>query len=85
LKPSSSFFKSEPSDLDENIRCGNSLIDGFYETGPSISSARRRWRVNAFDWKSCYPEVFGRTESGFDAVIGNPPTSGFNPYENGPG
>jgi len=28
-------------------------------------------RINAFDWKTGFPEVF--EQGGFDAVIGNPP------------
>ena len=30
-----------------------------------------RYRVNAFNWKAAFPQVF--TAGGFDAVIGNPP------------
>ena len=30
-----------------------------------------RYRVNAFDWKGAFPQVF--IQGGFDAVIGNPP------------
>ena len=32
-----------------------------------------RYRVNVFGWKQAFPEVFTGDESGFDAVIGNPP------------
>ena len=31
------------------------------------------YRVNAFDWKVAFPQVFTHSEGGFDAVIGNPP------------
>ena len=30
-----------------------------------------RYRVNAFDWKAAFPQVF--IQGGFDVVIGNPP------------
>ena len=32
-----------------------------------------RYRINAFDWKSGFPEGFKKESPGFDAVIGNPP------------
>ena len=62
-------------DLDENIKCGNSLIGPeFYENRVlNLFTDDDRWRVNVFDWKSSYPGVFSREDSGFDAVIGNPP------------
>jgi len=59
-------------DLDNNIKCGNSLI------GPEINEGKmvfpdfeEQLRVNAFDWQSGFPAVF--KQGGFDAVIGNPP------------
>ncbi len=45
--------------LDENIKCGNSIIND------------RNIVNNAFVWKSEFPNVFA--EGGFDIVIGNPP------------
>ncbi len=48
------------STLNNNIKCGNSLIDD-----PAIAGEK------AFCWEKEFPEVFG--ESGFDVVIGNPP------------
>ena len=53
--------------LDENIKCGNSLIDD-----PVVAGAR------AFDWSVNFPRVFpgpgkGNEGAGFDVVIGNPP------------
>lgn len=61
------------STLNNNIKCGNSLIDD-----PAIAGEK------AFCWEKEFPEVFGRgdchTDSellrnskGFDVVIGNPP------------
>lgn len=65
------------SSLDNHIRCGNSLIDpGFYRyKQKALFSEEERERINAFDWRSAFPEVFERPngKSGFDCVIGNPP------------
>jgi len=49
------------SDLSENIRCGNSLV-----RSPDVDP-------RAMDWQSAFSQVFERSESGFDVVIGNPP------------
>jgi hypothetical protein len=47
------------TDLDHNIRCGNSVVaDPAYDT-------------RAFDWKAAFPEVFA--DGGFDVALGNPP------------
>ena len=48
------------SDLSNNIKCGNSLIDD-----PEIAGDK------AFNWKNEFPKVFAK--GGFDVVIGNPP------------
>src|SRR5262249_41772229 len=65
------------SSLDDNIRCGNSLIDRqFYKyKQEELFDEEERERINAFDWKVAFPKVFNRPEdkSGFDCVIGNPP------------
>jgi predicted type IV restriction endonuclease len=60
-------------DLDRNIQCGNSLV------GPDLLGADDDFygfsavRVRPFDWQHAFPDVFGRDNPGFDAVIGNPP------------
>lgn len=46
--------------LNNNIKCGNSLIDSKSVAGDK-----------AFSWEKEFPEVF--TKGGFDVVIGNPP------------
>jgi hypothetical protein len=60
-------------DLEQNIRCGNSLIGPDYYAGRQLTlfNEEEMYRVNAFDWR----EGFGRAMAagGFDAVIGNPP------------
>ena len=46
--------------LNNNIRCGNSLI-----SDPAVAGEK------AFDWEKEFPQVFAK--GGFDVVIGNPP------------
>ena len=48
------------NDLNNNIKCGNSLIDD-----PAIAGDK------AFNWEKEFPQVFAK--GGFDVVIGNPP------------
>ena len=46
--------------LNQNIKCGNSLI-----SDPDVAADK------AFDWQREFPQVFER--GGFDVIIGNPP------------
>ena len=46
--------------LDNNIKCGNSIVDSKEVAGEL-----------AFDWEKEFPEVF--EQGGFDVIIGNPP------------
>jgi len=48
------------SNLNDNIKCGNSLVDDF------AFNYRK-----AFDWKTEFAEIY--KNGGFDVVIGNPP------------
>ncbi len=48
------------NDLNNNIKCGNSLIDD-----PAVAGDK------AFNWQAEFPTVFEK--GGFDVVIGNPP------------
>jgi type I restriction-modification system DNA methylase subunit len=48
------------NDLNNNIKCGNSLIDD-----PAVAGDK------AFNWQQEFPKVFEK--GGFDVVIGNPP------------
>ena len=58
-------------DLDDNIKCGNSLVGvDFYEEYPGITTNELS-RINPFDWYSEFPEVMQK--GGFHAIIGNPP------------
>jgi type I restriction-modification system DNA methylase subunit len=62
-------------DLDDNIKCGNSLIgpDFYDDTQTTLLDEEEHYRINVFDWKSAFPQVFYGDNPGFDAVIGNPP------------
>jgi hypothetical protein len=48
------------NDLNNNIKCGNSLIDDVAVAGDK-----------AFNWQQEFPQIFA--QGGFDVVIGNPP------------
>lgn len=60
-------------DLSGNIKCGNSLIGYEILDGELAFSADERRKINPFDFAMAFPQVFRRSESGFDALIGNPP------------
>jgi hypothetical protein len=67
-----SLFKERAlPDLAKNIQCGNSLIGSDYNEGKLFEDEEERLRVNPFDWKVAFQQVFA--QGGFDAVIGNPP------------
>lgn len=48
------------NDLNNNIKCGNSLIDDVSIAGDK-----------AFNWQTAFPKIFDK--GGFDVIIGNPP------------
>lgn len=53
--------KNDPlTSLDNNIKCGNSLVDD-----PEIAPE------HAFDWNKEFPEIM--SNGGFDVIVGNPP------------
>lgn len=60
-------------DLVNNIRCGNSLIPSsfYHNIPPSLFNDDDQFRINAFDWEAEFP--FLVKETGFSAVVGNPP------------
>ena len=60
-------------DLDNNIKCGNSLIGpDFYEHEQMLLlDDDTQYRLNVFDWSQGFPAIMKR--GGFDCVIGNPP------------
>ena len=66
------FHERALPDLDDNIKCGNSLVGTAFQTsqGMLIDEETQR-KVNAFDWDNEFPRVArGR---GFDVIVGNPP------------
>jgi hypothetical protein len=61
------------SRLDHTLRCGNSLVGLDFWTGRAEDAGLRE-RVNAFDWRAAFPEVWPEPNTGgFDLVLGNPP------------
>ena len=54
--------------LNDNIKCGNSLIDDVAVAGDK-----------AFSWEKEFPDVFAK--GGFDVIIGNPPYVSFQNIE----
>ncbi|MCF7805735.1 MAG: N-6 DNA methylase [Candidatus Marinimicrobia bacterium] len=59
--------------LDENIKCGNSLIAPDYYDGEQLGlmDEEELYRINVFDWEDEFAGIMDN--GGFDAVIGNPP------------
>jgi len=69
------FHERALPDLSSNIKCGNSLIGPeFYEHQQmDLLDEDERRRINVFDWKAAFPQVFGVENPGFDVVLMNPP------------
>jgi hypothetical protein len=60
--------------LDDNIKCGNSLIGtDFHDPQTPFLDKEEHYRINVFDWEKSFPHIFSGDSPGFDAVIGNPP------------
>jgi type I restriction-modification system DNA methylase subunit len=61
-------------DLDNNIKCGNSLIgpDFYQQQQMTLLDEEERYRVNVFDWHAEFPQVFPRQSSG-DELRETPP------------
>lgn len=59
--------------LNENIKCGNSLVDSTYfdYDEDSLTSAEQMCLLNPFDWDKGFADV--SRQGGFDAIVGNPP------------
>jgi hypothetical protein len=59
--------------LENNIKCGNSLIGSDFYAGQQrgLLDEETLYRMNAFDWEKGFAGVM--KEGGFEAVIGNPP------------
>jgi len=53
--------------IDNNIRCGNSVVDSSYFSQQKLDSPMEELnKINPFDWEKAFPFKF-------DVVIGNPP------------
>jgi len=46
--------------LENNIKCGNSLIgsDFYIDNRPSLFNEREKRKINTFDWEKEFPEIF---------------------------
>ncbi len=66
------FHQRALPDLENNIKCGNSLVgtDFYQARQTTLFDDEQRLRINAFDWAREFPAM---AEGGFSAVIGNPP------------
>ncbi len=60
-------------DLDQNIKCGNSLIGpDFYDNEKMLLlDEETQYRINVFNWATAFSQIMQR--GGFDCIIGNPP------------
>ncbi|WP_051155990.1 Eco57I restriction-modification methylase domain-containing protein [Leucothrix mucor] len=59
------------SSLDDNILCGNSLVDEQIEEVLGKLSDEQLDRINLFNYQKSFADVF--EAGGFDVIIGNPP------------
>jgi adenine-specific DNA-methyltransferase len=58
--------------LEDNIKCGNSLIGTDFYAQPELNlTDDERIKVNCFDWGKGFADIF--KAGGFDVIIGNPP------------
>lgn len=59
--------------LEENIKCGNSLISkNFYDKRDlSLFDDEEMRKINVFTWAESYSSIFAN--GGFEVIIGNPP------------
>lgn len=59
--------------LDDNIKCGNSLIDDTYLTynSKAIDDNDLLFKIKLFNWENEFD--FLKATNGFDAIVGNPP------------
>ncbi len=61
--------------LEDNIKCGNSLIGSdFYKNEEMLLlDEDMQYKINCFDFEDEFKEVFKNGSNGFDIVVGNPP------------
>lgn len=61
--------------LENNIKTGNSLIDEHYFEHKKIKdiSVHDLKKINPFNFKENFPEIFNGENPGFSIIVGNPP------------
>ncbi len=57
--------------LDDNIKCGNSLLDDNYFKYKEEAEEDLLFKINPFNWEDEFP--FLEETKGFNAIVGNPP------------
>ena len=67
----------------EELLLANHRIPEHPQHGPAPTKAEKDLRsgdkaIHPFHWEIEFPEVFGRENGGFDAMVGNPPFAGKN-------
>jgi len=66
--------------LENNIKCGNSLIGLDFYDGQLELEPKEERKIRPFDWKEGFKNIFD--QGGFDCIIGNPPWGAtFKEYE----
>jgi len=67
------FKKQALPNLNQNIVCGNSLVDKSYYSfdKQALKQEQKLERINIFDWNDAFREIF--EAGGFDLIVGNPP------------
>jgi type I restriction-modification system DNA methylase subunit len=63
-----------PAILEDNIKRGNSLLNGSAEKVADVMdiSEEEAIEIGAFDWEKEFSEIF-EENNGFDVIVGNPP------------
>ncbi|MCG2811504.1 MAG: Eco57I restriction-modification methylase domain-containing protein [Candidatus Aminicenantes bacterium] len=56
-------------DLNDNIKCGNSLIGPDYFSGKMFPDAEELRRVNTFDWQREFPAIFPKWNKGLKPLV----------------
>jgi hypothetical protein len=57
--------------LENNIKCGNSLIgsDFYLDNRPSLFGEKEKRKINVFDWEKEFPEIFLNKEINSENII----------------
>lgn len=69
-------------DLNNNIKCGNSLIGPDYFSGKMFPDSEELRRVNPFDWQREFPDIFPKWEK--NEAVNHSGNKGFKPLVGGP-